>query len=109
MYEMLIEFFIARPSRLSALGRTLFQASASILLVGVCGHVAITASSAIRAMAISVPTSTSLAMLYPSLPTWWVPESFLGYFACVLIAVLGLTLVQMGKAVDRAIGQHFTR
>jgi len=104
MYEMLIEFFIARPGRLSALGRTLFQASAMIVLVGVCGHVAITATSAIRAMAVSAPTDTSLAMLYPSLPTWWVPESFLGYFACVLTAVLGLTLVQMGKAIDRAIG-----
>jgi hypothetical protein len=55
-------------------------------------------------MAVSVPTDTSLAMLYPSLPTWWVPESFLGYFACALTAVLGLALVQMGKAIDRAIG-----
>ena len=101
MYEMLIEFFIARRGRLSALGRALFQVSAMILLAGVCGHVA---TSAIRAMAVSEPTDTSLAMLYPSLPTWWVPESFLGYFACVLTAVLGLMLVQMGKAIDRAIG-----
>lgn len=104
MYELLIAFFIARPGRLSALGRALFQVSAMILLIGVCGHVAITATSAIRAMSVSVPTDTSLAMLYPSLPTWWVPESFLGYFACALTAVLGLTLVQMGKAIDRAIG-----
>lgn len=77
MYQMLIEFFIARPGRLGALGRTLFQVSAMILLIGVCGHVAISATSAIRAMAVSVPTDTSLATLYPSLPTWWVPESFL--------------------------------
>lgn len=107
MYEILIEFFIARPGRLSALGRALFQASAMIVLVGVCGQVAITAitaTSAIRAMAVSAPMDMSLAMLYPSLPTWWVPESFFGYFACVLTAVLGLTLVQMGKAIDRAIG-----
>jgi len=104
MYEMLIAFFIARRDRLSALGRALFQVNAMILLVGVCGHVAITATSAIRAMAVSELTDTSLAMLYPSLPTWWVPESFFGYFACVLTAVLGLTLVQMGKAIERAIG-----
>lgn len=104
MYETLIEFFIARPGRLSALGRALFQVSAMTLLVGVCGHVAITATSAIRAMAVSVPPDTSLAMLYPSLPTWWVPESFLGYFACVLAAVLGLTLIRTGKSIDREIG-----
>ena len=104
MYEMLIEFYIARPGRLSALGRALFQVSAMILLVGACGHVAITATSAIRVMAVYEPTNTSLAMLYPSLPTWWVPESLLGYFACVLTAVLGLTLVQMRKVIDRGIG-----
>lgn len=109
MYEMLIEFFIARPGHLSAIGRALFQASATILLVGVCGHVAITATSAIRAMAVAVPADTSLAMLYPSLPTWWVPESFLGYLACVLTAVLGQTLMQMGKAIERAIGQDSAR
>ena len=103
MYEMLIEFCIARPGRLSALGRALFQASAMIVLVGVCGHVAITATSAIRAMTVSAPTDTSLAMLYPSLPTWWVPESFLGYFACVLTAGLGVALSQIGKAIDRAV------
>jgi len=104
MYEMLIEFFIARPGRLSALGRALFQVSAMILLVGLCGHVAITATSAIRAMAVSVPPDTSLGMLYPSLPTWWVPEGFFGYFACVLASLLGLTLIQIGKAIDRVIG-----
>lgn len=104
MYEMLIEFSIARPSRLSWLGRALFQVSAMILLVGLCGRIAITGTSAIRAMAGAVSPGISLAMLYPSLPTWWVPESLLGYFACVLTAVLGLTLVQMGKAIDRAIG-----
>ncbi len=104
MYEMLIEFFIVRPGRLTALGRALFQVSAMILLVGLCGRVAITATSSIRAMTVDVPPDTTLAMLYPSVPTWWVPESFLGYFACVLTAVLGLTLAQKGKTIDRAIG-----
>lgn len=104
MYEMLIEFFVARPGRLSALGRVLFQLSAMILLVGLCGRIATNGISAVRAMAGTIPRDTSLAVLYPSLPTGWVPESFLGYFACVLTAVLGMTLIQLGKAIDRAIG-----
>lgn len=104
MYEMLIEFFVARPGRLSALGRALFQLSAVILLVGLCGRTATTGISAIQGMTGATTRGTSLAVLYPSLPTWWVPESFFGYLACVLTAVLGLTLVQMGKAIDRAIG-----
>jgi hypothetical protein len=75
-----------------------------ILLVALCGRVAVNATSATRAMAVSVPPEASLAVLYPSLPTWWVPESFLRYFMYVLTAVSGLTLVQMGKVIDRAIG-----
>jgi len=104
MYEMLIEFFIARPGRLSALGRALFQVSAVILLFGLCGRIATTGISAIRGIGGIAPPDTALAVLYPSLPTWWVPENFLGYFACVLTAVLGLMLVNMGKTIDRAIG-----
>ena len=104
MFELLIELSIARPGRLSGLGQALFRVSAMILLVGLCGRVAVTATSAIRAMAVSVSPETSLAILYHSLPTWWVPESFVGYFACALTAVLGLTLIQMGKTIDSATG-----
>jgi hypothetical protein len=103
MYEMVIEFFVARPGRLSALGRFLFQLSAMILLVGLCGRIATAGVSAIQGMAGAMPRQTSLAALYPSLPTWWVPESFFGYVACVLMAVISLALVHMGKAADRAI------
>ena len=104
MYEMLIEFFVARPGRLRAMGRAVFHLSGIILLVGLCGRIATVGVSAIQGMGGAKPYETSLALLYPSLPTWWVPESGLGYGACVLIAMLGLMLVQMGKAIDRAIG-----
>ncbi len=104
MYEMLIEHLIARPGRLSALGRALFQLSAMILLGGLVGRIGTTGMSAIQKMAGAMSRDTSLAVLYPSLPTWWVPESFLGYATCVLTALLGLMLVQMGKDIDRAIG-----
>lgn len=103
MYEMLIEFFIVRPGRLSALGRALVQLSATILLIEIGGHVVTTATSAIYTMTVAVPPGTSLAMLYPSLPTWWMPESLLGYIACALTAILGLAMVQLGKAIDRLI------
>lgn len=104
MYEMFFEIFIARPGRLTALGRALFQLSAMILLVGLGGRIATTGISAIERMSGAMSHDTSLAVLYPSLPTWWVPESIAGYFACVLTALLGLMLGQMGKAIDRAIG-----
>jgi hypothetical protein len=78
MYEMLIEFFVARPGRLSAMGRAVFHLSGVILLVDVCGRIATVGVSAIQGMGGTKPYETSLALLYPSLPTWWVPDSFLG-------------------------------
>lgn len=103
MYEMLIEFFIARPGRLSALGRALFQASAMVLIIGLCGRVATTVTSTIPTMAGTAPYAPSLAMLYPTLPTWWIPESLSGYLTYLLSAALGLVLLQIGRNLDRAL------
>lgn len=103
MYEILIEIFIDRPGRLSAIGRTLFQMCAMIVLVSLGLRIAGTGMSAIQRMSGAVPRDTSLAVLYPSLPTWWIPESIFGYVACLLFALLGLMLVQMGRDIDRAI------
>jgi hypothetical protein len=75
----------------------------SVSLVGLCGRIATVGVSAIQGMGGAKPYESSLALLYPSLPTWWVPESILGYGACVLVAVFGLMLVQLGKAIGRAI------
>lgn len=75
-----------------------------MMLVGLCSRIATTGISAIQAMPGAIKRDTSLGVLYPSVSTWWVPESLFGYFAWVLTAVLGLTLVQMAKATDRGIG-----
>lgn len=65
MYEMLIDFFVARPGRLSALGRAIFQLSAMILLVCLYGRIATAGVSAIQSIAGARPHETSLALLYP--------------------------------------------
>ncbi|MFC3149179.1 hypothetical protein [Piscinibacterium candidicorallinum] len=104
MYKMFIEFFLARPGRLSAIGRAAFHLSGIILLIGLCGRIATVGVSAMQGVGGARPYVSSFALLSPSLPTWRVPESFLGYGACVLVAALGLLLVQMGKAIDTAIG-----
>ena len=101
MFEMLINFFVARPDRLTAAGRVLFNLGATILLFAFCGRIATAGVSAIQGLASGTSREISLALLYPSLPTWWVPEGFPGYFACIVTIALSLALVQTGKAIDR--------
>ena len=58
MYEMLIEFCVARPGRLSATGRAVVQLSGIILLVGFCGRIATVGVSAIQGMGGAKPYET---------------------------------------------------
>lgn len=103
MIELLIDFFIARPGRLTALGRILFHLGATTLLFALCGRIATIGVSTIQGLAGGPARDVSLALLYPTLPTWWVPEGFPGYFTCIATIALGLALVQTEKVIDRAI------
>lgn len=103
MIEKLIDFFIASPGRLTGLGRALLNLGATVLLFAFCGRIATAGVSAIQGLTGGTLGDMSLAVLYPSLPTWWVPEGFPGYFACILAIALGLALVHTGRAIDREI------
>lgn len=39
----------------------------------------------------------NLDMLLPYFPTWWIPESWFGYFAAAMIAMTGLMVYGAGK------------
>lgn len=101
MFEMLIDFFIARPGRLTGLGRALLNLGATVLLFGFCGRIATAGVSAIHGLTGGTGLDVSLALLYPTLPTWWVPEGLPGYLASITTIALGLALVQAGKVIDR--------
>jgi hypothetical protein len=101
MYENLIEFFLLQPSRLIALGRALFQLSTMVLIAGLCGRITVAAAAAIQGIGGHKTTDIALATLYPSLPTWWVPENAAAYGLCIATAVAGLLLSHYGKTLDR--------
>ena len=101
MYTNLIEFFLLKPSRLIALGRALFQFSSLVIAAGLCARITVTAAAAIQGIGGHKTSDIALAMLYPSLPTWWVPENVAAYSLCIATAFAGGLLSHYGKALGQ--------
>jgi hypothetical protein len=101
MCDNLIEFFLLQPSRLIAIGRAFFQLGAMVFVAGLCGRITIAAAAAIQEIGGHKTSDIALAALYPSLPTWWVPENTATYGFCIATAVAGGLLSHHGKALAK--------
>lgn len=66
------------PSRLANLGRALMKAAITLLSIGLIAKAVLTVAS-VPMKFTQQPPATSLSALFPGLPTWWVPESVLGF------------------------------
>lgn len=104
MYEALLNYFLNPPTRLINAGKGLFLTGSGLVLAGLIfrvGPIAINSVTRLTGRATTEPQM--LADMYPTIPTWWVPETGLGYtFAAVLICV-GLGVVFVGSKFDRAL------
>ena len=105
MYDNLIVFFLRQPARLIAVGRALFHLSAMVFLAGLFGRVAVVGATAIQGIVGQKTDHIALAMLYPSLPTWWVPENVAAFGLCIVTAVAGVLLSKYGKDLIRLMAQ----
>lgn len=94
-------FLLNPPSRLQALGSTLVRGAAFLFLIGAITQVATAAMSGVLSHAGGAPRVMSLAQLVPDLPTWWIPESPIGYVLCTAILVIGFALNSLGCKVQR--------
>ncbi len=101
MYDNLIEFFLLQPARLIAIGRALFQLSAMVFVAGLYGRLTVAAAAAIQGIGGHKTSDIALTALYPSLPTWWVPENAAAYGLCIATAIAGLLFSHYGKTLDR--------
>ena len=101
MFERVLDTFLENPKRLVALGDFLITLGYWLGIAGLVGKVATTAVGAITSMAISSASVGTLADIYPSLPTAWVPESAIGFVLTALILSLGLWLKYTGRQLER--------
>lgn len=101
MLERMHEYFYSEPGRITGFARLIFQLGAFLLFAGALGQVATTAINILPTIAKQPETTKMLADIYPSLPLWWVPETWFSAIGCVFLIIGGLCLHVHGKQTDR--------
>jgi hypothetical protein len=101
MLERLQGYFYSEPGRISGIGKLIFQLGAFLFVAGAIGRVATIATNILPTVSKQLQASKALADIYPAVPLWWVPESWIGLTMSVLLIVSGVCLVSYGKNVDR--------
>lgn len=93
------EYFLCKPERLIRLGSSLAYLGGMLIVFALLGNVAKSAVSALGAIGGHAGTVKTLADIYPSLPTWWIPESIIGVLPAIFMIIAGLILSQFGKRI----------
>jgi hypothetical protein len=100
MLDQVTAYFLTDPNRLVSLGRTLLRSGGVVVVAGLWGRVAIAGvDAALGPAGASRMDSdlTTLVALYPDLPTWWVPETVLGFLSAALIMLSGAVAMATGR------------
>jgi hypothetical protein len=100
-FDLIPLFLLNPPSRLRTLGYALVNGAGLLLCIGVIAQVAVAAVSGVMTLAGGASHVTSLAQIYPELPTWWIPEGPLGYVLCAATLGVGLVLTNVASKFQR--------
>jgi hypothetical protein len=98
--EILFDFFLSNPGRLVLLGRTIVYGAWIPLLAGLVGRIAFAGQAAVALIG-RAPATSDLASLYPTLPTFFVPESVVGFALWIAVGLAGVWTVHVGKKWER--------
>lgn len=101
MLERCITYFLTEPLRLVHLGRALLRVSGILFLAGIVGAMATTTISLVIGMAKTSRPAVEFIDLVADLPTWWVPESVMGYGFALLCGVAGVWAIRTGRTFQR--------
>src|SRR5213592_1873858 len=101
MLERLQGYYYSEPGRITGLGRFVVQCGSFLLMAGAIGRVATGAINILPTLARQTETSKMLVDIYPSVPLWWVPETWFGAICSIFLIVGGICLNAHGKRVDR--------
>lgn len=105
MFDHALQFLLTQPRRVIQLGTAVTYLGSAALLAGAIGQVFLVAHAFAARSAVS-PGHQSLATIFPSLPTWWIPESSWAAGAYVLLAIFGILLTAEGRKFQRLINLY---
>jgi hypothetical protein len=101
MFEKLFLYFVEKPHRLKAIAHLLVNTGGFLLLLGALGRVA---KIGVGSMALLVGKAADVPMLasiYPSLPTWFIPEGAFGFALATTAVAVGAWVALLAKQLDR--------
>ncbi len=84
-------WFTAQPRRLIDAGRAVFILSWALVVAGIVGRVY---RDALASKSVALENMESL---YPQAFSWAIPESPLGFFVAVVLAIAGLSAAHEGR------------
>lgn len=102
MLERLFLSLLNPPSRLRDLGTTLFHIGLSLCAVGLVLQGVSSIVEVTQTMGKTAVPESAAAHLLPALPTWFIPESLLGFVFWVAIAAVGWLCQSYAKDFERA-------
>ncbi len=101
MSEILMNFCLTNPDRLVLMGRAIVRGAWIPLLAGLVGRVALAGQAAVSSIGGRSPAMSDLASLYPTLPTFFVPESVVGFAFWIAVGLAGVWTVYVGRKWER--------
>ncbi len=98
MIDWLFGLILKNPTAVRWVGRMLFSIGGVLVLCGLRADWLL--SKVARRMArANVEGPQTLADMFPTLWTWWIPETLLGYQIAAFCLVAGFTMAQLAKHV----------
>ena len=101
MYETILNFFLSRPRRLVLMGQALLKIAGFAFVAGLIGRAVTAGLASVRNFQATEPGVLPLTALFPNLPTWWVPETILGFTAAAMLALMAVAMAKMGRKLER--------
>lgn len=95
--ERLADLLFSAPQRWVAGGRAVALGALGLTVLGAFARVMVEGTAAIRALHPGGIPLRSLAELVPTVPTWWVPETPMGFALCAVVFVSGVVAVLHGR------------
>lgn len=93
---------LRKPLMAIAAGRFISYLAFYLCLAGLFSKVAVQAVSVVHAMVPQTPgAEASISDVLPRIPTWWIPESAMGFVLLIVMGLMGMWLALTGKRLKR--------
>lgn len=101
MFNDFLAFYLSSPARMKFVGRLLCGFSATLIIAGMALRVPVVATEMIQAMTKTQISNVTLASIYPSLPTWFIPETIWAYAVMMGVFGVGVYLYELARDIER--------